>query len=401
MINKAFSFKPVTLLMAADAIYTAGTLEVVSPEQIFGMELEIERFKNRDHHCDGFNYTNDGSLRENGIEAVSYPTKAKYVQTLLEKFFKLHKITPKNYTERCSTHIHMNVQDMTFDNLKTLATVYQTVERLLFNFVGNERDENPFCVPWYQSGITPHFIEKLSEDPKHVRRWMKYSALNFLPISSQGTVEFRHMHGTCDVLLLITWMNLLSRMQQYSMIVPFEKLKATIMAMNTVSNYDMFLNDVFKNQTQHLLSATNYKDLLSVGVVDSKLMFIKQDEKDRKHPPKEEMVEERLQQDIANILARERARPIAAPRRPPLPGLRYIDGAPAAQQAAQPRAADAWADWRIEPARRFRVEDRAGRNVHVNVDLIGGGMTPEQNVQRYIDAGWIQIEPNSFQAPIF
>lgn len=354
---------PVEKKMLPARLYAVGDIPMKSDDLIFGMELEIEHFRQGTVEIEGFNYTADNSLRGNSIEAITYPTKAKHLQTLLEKFFKEHKITSKNYSERCSTHVHMNAQGMTYEQLKTLATIYQTVERLLFHYVGNERDENVFCVPWYESGLTPHFIDNMSSNADGtLARWIKYAALNFLPIRKQGTVEFRHMHGTCDVPYLMGWINLLSCMHKYAMENTFEKMKENILSMNTVSNYDGFLNDVFQNHTWLLVKPENYKELLSIGVVDTKLML---------------MTNKKKKKETAEINWGEAAA-----------AQLQADGLDNFIRAA-----------RVAPAPLLRqheiLNNVLGWRRHTNVDLLG-----PHSRHAYIRAGWEEYAPNCFQLKV-
>jgi hypothetical protein len=161
------------------------------------------------------------------------------------------------------------------EQVKVLALVYQTVERLLFGFVGNEREDNIYCVPWHQSGITAAFVDRLDKNPgRQAANWIKYAALNFKTLRELGTLEFRHLHGTCDVPFLIQWINLLSCMQRYASTHTFAEVKHTVLEMNTVSNYDFYLREIFQEHANVLTAIEDYKGLLSVGVIDTKLMLL-------------------------------------------------------------------------------------------------------------------------------
>jgi hypothetical protein len=169
----------------------------------------------------------------------------------------------------------MNVQDCTVAEVKSMALLYQIFERLLFNYVGNERGENIFCVPWYTSGMTPLFVNKLTNNFDGVaRNWQKYSALNLLPMRDKGTIEFRHLHGTCDVQYIMRWIRLITSMRSYAKKMTYKALTNTLLAMNTVSNYDQFIADVFGADTPYL-TVGDFKSAMSVGVIDAKLMVMK------------------------------------------------------------------------------------------------------------------------------
>lgn len=272
-IQEIYGMQKVGDVRLVDGIYF-DNMDWPDPELLMGVELEIEDFRERTI-LEGWNLVEDGSLRNGGREAISAPTPAKQYEDMLTKFFNGNRITPRNYSDRCSTHVHVNVQDMTLSQLKVFCMVYCIFERLLFKFVGNYREENIYCVPWYQSGLSPQFIDRLAKNyDTAIRGWIKYSALNLLPVRAQGTVEFRHLHGTCDVPTIKQWMRFISRMVVYAKATTWKALTENILEMNTVSNYDMFMTDVFQADTP-ILMKDNYKESLSVGVVDAKLMLVK------------------------------------------------------------------------------------------------------------------------------
>lgn len=250
-----------------------GTEVIASPEALVGIELEIEGWQ-WDRRLPGFSFTDDGSLRNNGIEAVSTPIRLMHAPGLLRSFFATFPVTEANYSERCSIHVHMNVLDFTFEQLATLALLYQTLERVLFAWVGNDRDKSIFCVPWSQSGTNYRLVSNMMNEPHHaIRRWQKYTALNLAPVQTQGTVEFRHLHGTNDQALITNWLRVIGRLRAYAVANPLEKVKDQLLNMNTVSNYGQWLEDVFQQEAA-MLRSEKLDTQLSLGVVDTKFMLI-------------------------------------------------------------------------------------------------------------------------------
>ena len=253
------------------------------PDLIVGLELEIENFnEENERYFPGVEFTDDGSLRNSnrgmGIEAITLPLQTKYVRNFLEEFFFRYEISDSNYSERCSVHVHVNVNDMSYEQLASLCLVYQTVEDLLFSYVDSERANSIFCVPWNQCNLNYSIADKLIEylktevDP--FRNWQKYSALNLIPVMNQGSVEFRHLEGTCDVDKIMGWVSLLSCMMKYVMETPLQDVKENIIRMNTVSNYHEWLTSVFGKYI-HLLQSDSFEKKLSRGVVDTKLALVR------------------------------------------------------------------------------------------------------------------------------
>lgn len=278
-VLELFGQRPVeTRLMYKDSKYKGweGDIPLVAPDLIMGLELEIESFGDYDDFPFGCNVTEDGSLRNGGREVITLPTKTKYLQRVLENVFKKHNITPANYSDRCSTHVHINVQDFNPDQLKNVALTYQVVERLLYKWVGEEREGNIYCVPWYQTNLNQTLVDQLTRDiTRTCRRWIKYTALNLVPVQEQGTLEFRHLYGTCDVNIIMKWVNILASLVEYARRQDHTALSECILNMNTVSNYDMFLRDVFGQTAELFTALPDYKAVLGVGVVDTKLMLMK------------------------------------------------------------------------------------------------------------------------------
>lgn len=279
---------------------------VVNPDLVVGVELEIENFPLEiDGPLYNLSIAEDGSLRNRGRELITYPIATKHLEHLLKQVVKGCRLGARNYSDRCSTHVHANVQNLTLQQLKAIALIYQVSERLLFQFVGNERENNIFCVPWYQADVTRHMMSAIDGNALSVsRNWYKYTALNFQPVGQKGTIEFRHLHGTCDVPLILTWVNLIGSIFKYATSNTYERVADEILALNTVSNYDGFAHQVFGGLTD-VLFTHNYRELLTLGVVDAKLLLL--------NPPKaakksRASLDSDFEAYIARIRADDRAR---------------------------------------------------------------------------------------------
>jgi hypothetical protein len=262
-------------LMRNKKSFSEGTIAVAAKELIVGLELEIEAFPtHKEFAYGGMTFSNDNSLRNGGIEVITEPVHVKHVENLLAGFFKHFGITEENYSERCSLHVHMNVCDITVDHLASLALLYQLFERGLFTYIGHGRGNNIFCVPWCQANINVNLVNVIrKQDWYSLRNWQKYTALNLLPIQHQGTVEFRHLHGTCDVAHIVEWLNLIGSMYNYAMKTPVDELQELICALNTNSAYEVFLNAVFGEYAKVLTAQPDFHIAMEQGVIDCKLML--------------------------------------------------------------------------------------------------------------------------------
>lgn len=262
------------MLTPFEKYYKKGELPVAAPNLIVGLELEIEKWRHSDTVVDGFQYKSDGSLRGNSVEAVTYPLPSWAVEDRLTRFFETHKITANNYSERCGTHVHMDVSQMTMEQLATFCQLYCVFERLLFKFAGLDRQNNIFCVPWEHTNLGEHITSYLKQDPQMLSRsWQKYTALNLAPIRTFGSVEFRHLAGTCDVKFLVTWLNLIGSLYNYSVNNTNEKVISEINSINTSSAYNTFAQAVFGEWFSYLDSSNLQMDM-ETGVINVKVMSL-------------------------------------------------------------------------------------------------------------------------------
>lgn len=251
---------------------------VIAAQQLIGLEFEVENCRENYRYYigllsdSGFGVTTDGSLRGNAFEFVSVPMTIGQASTQIPRFFQDTEFTEENFTDRCSIHVHANVLDMTQDSLSSLALVYQTVEDILFKFVGADRDTNLYCIPWNQCKMNHNLIAKIFVDPYHtLRSWQKYTALNLKPITAQGTVEFRHMHGTSDQVKILTWIQIIGSIMEYAKKHPLEEVIKTIQEMNTSSNYMGFFEEVFRGLLPY---DAEYRMTLEMGVINAKYSLL-------------------------------------------------------------------------------------------------------------------------------
>lgn len=231
----------------------------VDPERYVGIEVEVENAASDTvHEIISHNFikiTEDGSLRNNGLEYITCPHKSKYTASLLEQLFSLlHK--DHKFTTRTSIHIHVNARDMTPIQIRGLVLVYLTVERLLYNWIKNDRDKSIFCVPIIETELATYLLNKKKYD------WMKYTGLNLKPLTGLGTIEFRHMHGNKDLQRNIEpWLNMILCLFKFATQHDYKYIQGRVFELNTTSNYYTFLHDVFGHYAGLLAHPEYHKDM--------------------------------------------------------------------------------------------------------------------------------------------
>lgn len=164
-----------------------------------GVELEVEDVPNPPNRMKFWSLHQDGSLRNNGIEFVfASPLGGMDAFKALSELDSLLYTTKPDLNIRCSTHVHVDVRDMTVKQLKRMILAYAYYESFLFRQSGYYRFKSNFCMPLAKA---EGMVEILGRHWNHrnqdefmryaVGNWDKYCAMNLLPIGNYGSMEFR------------------------------------------------------------------------------------------------------------------------------------------------------------------------------------------------------------------
>lgn len=198
-----------------------------------GIELELEGFRGRDQEeaqsflGEAWHVTGDGSLRNGGVEFVTAGGKGGV--DLHAAFVRINDLLARvqyDASFRCSTHMHLNMQDFTFNQVARFMLAYTCVEPVLFTFCGNYRRSSNFCVPIAESlPFHKKLIARLYDDAIGSHSGAacnKYTAMNFLPLFDGGrdrpplgTVEFRGGRPLTTTGEFIKQANLLLALKKY------------------------------------------------------------------------------------------------------------------------------------------------------------------------------------------
>ena len=298
---------------------------------VCGVELEIENLPSgHGYYVDlagsFWVVDEDGSLRPRG-EAWEFISKPAPMSVMLAEVANLLtnlKVTEEdNYSDRCSVHIHTNVLDFTQGQIASLALIYPVFESVLFRFInhykkkedqGYCRDTNLYCIPWSDCRLNKNLVDNMFNSPDSIRYWQKYTALNLLPIREKGTVEWRHLHGTCDIDKITQWVNMIGAIMAYAKNTSFDDIVKTITILNDVSSYQQFFQDVLQGTLDY---TEEYRPLLAEGVVNAKYSLMNWEA--NKNKPKKKSLLDSLAEynkvavdDVAPAHPQDRE----APRRP-------------------------------------------------------------------------------------
>lgn len=185
--------------LIGSAVATDPAHTLLPPGNI-GIELELEG-REEWPSVAGWRKEADGSLRD-GIEYVfDGPKGGALALRNIKNMASMLKEYPVDNSFRCSTHIHLDVRDMDFEQLKRLVIAYSMMEGVMFQHCAVERRYSNFCTPFFLNTWLPRLFAGYLADERDTHRlhnlgaWPKYSALNLKPVTQYGSVEFRGSHA--------------------------------------------------------------------------------------------------------------------------------------------------------------------------------------------------------------
>ena len=178
------------------------------PRRRIGIEIELEHVRIADLKPNNiyWEYGHDDSLRNysNELRGIEFrlrkPIWGKDIRAALDNLEDMLKGSPPHASIRCSDHLHFDVRDLTIEELKLIVSVYVIFERLIFNYIGQDRENSFYCVPLWK--FLPAVIQQSAEAglstgkaTQYLKCFPKYSALHLDSALHIGSIEFRAMTG--------------------------------------------------------------------------------------------------------------------------------------------------------------------------------------------------------------
>jgi putative amidoligase enzyme len=208
--------------------YLSTPLELVPMVKVpgeIGIEIEVEgRELPKRLTSDYWTVHTDGSLHgeDNAEYVLATPVPRDKVDAALQELqgFFVKKKSKLEFSNRCSVHVHINVQELTFKQIFTFLTCYFIVEDLLTEWCGPDRIGNMFClrvkdaeyiIDLLRGAIADNNVRHLSQQA------YRYAGANVVPSVSFGSVEFRSMRGTADPDVINPWVEMLTSIKDASL----------------------------------------------------------------------------------------------------------------------------------------------------------------------------------------
>lgn len=236
-----------------------------------GIEIEVENCPGspvEDWHIDS-----DGSLRNLGMEyKTTYGHRAFHTYKSL---IRLHQYLTHNgcvFSERTSVHVHVDVRDLTKEQLWSMLLVYAAIEPMLFRYAGEKRKHNIFCVPFCSSST---YVKSKDKDfgvsINHIMFLAtKYTAFNMACIKDFGTVEFRHMQGNSDPNYIFPWVMMLVLLKTFVKQHTLQEICELLCDLKSRSFYGAFIDSVFFGFSRYLQLDAN---AMSKSLSQAKLLM--------------------------------------------------------------------------------------------------------------------------------
>lgn len=227
---------------------------------LIGVEIEVEDVKHEDPQRVSayvWTSTNDGSLRNNGIEFVSKPIAARDAPKALYYLFEQCVVKESCFSPRTSVHVHVDFQQVNDDVVKNFVLMYGVLEKFFYNFIGHSRDKNIYCVPITQTRFMEGMLSKSLGTL--AGNWSKYTGLNILTLNNYGTIEFRHMHGTYDYTYISVWIRLIMKLREWVMSQTTDQIIGLVRRFDDTYPYAQLLSDIFGEDAPHL-DQPNYRE---------------------------------------------------------------------------------------------------------------------------------------------
>jgi hypothetical protein len=146
--------------------------------------------------------------------------------------------------------------------------LYALYEEFFFAMVEQGRRGNIHCVPLTETHLPGNYalpIEKLAQQG----RWHKYTALNILPLTTLGTVEFRHLQGTDDVELFGEWLQLLENLWKLS-----QETTITVEALVSEEVLKSWWKELFGHSKRIMALEPAFNNTIANSLLDVKFAFI-------------------------------------------------------------------------------------------------------------------------------
>ncbi len=242
-------------------IYHAGAY--VKSLTYVGVELEFSSMPGA--RVSYWSWHSDGSVRGSapGELVLRTPTPPLFFDEAVNEY--RDKIMDKvSVNDSCGMHVHVDVCDLTMEELRGVLLFYSVLERTIYKYCGSDRDNNNFCVPlWECWNKVDLFGRGLA-----VENRLRYCGLNLAAIRKFGSIEFRMHPGVVSADKIARWVGLCARIKEYGRTCTVESLYNLLQGASAYS----FLYSTLDSSACILVPYVTKEDLMG-GIMDGKEIY--------------------------------------------------------------------------------------------------------------------------------
>lgn len=267
-----------------------------------GIELEIEGSR-LPHYgvqtqrpiaiSDTWSIVRDGSLRNGAEYILTKPISATKVPDVLTEFQKMMEEfkTAPVYSLRTSTHIHINVNDLEYEQALNYIYLYALVENVITKMCHKSRIGNRFCLRMQDAegviAAAAELIKRRTVGGQAFTRYLgedshKYSAINMCVMAKYGSLEFRALEGTNDWKKIQLWINTLLDLRNAAQ--QYEEIPDIFEDLNKIGA-NAFLKKVLKKTFKNHWNDAAEQEILTSASITYDLVYAA-----LKYPKKEELL---------------------------------------------------------------------------------------------------------------
>lgn len=168
------------------------------------------------------------------------------------------------FSFRTSVHVHVNVQQLTVNQIMNMAYTYFICETVVMNYCAPHRRGNRFCLRMEDAEGIQSFLIKFitcNEERLHLLNpndAIRYAAFNFEAMWKYGSVEFRGLEGTLSPERINNWAGALVNIREFAK--RFKNIQQ-IHDFFVKNSPNMFLDSVLGNYSEMFKYAGFAQDL--------------------------------------------------------------------------------------------------------------------------------------------
>lgn len=235
----------------------------VMPSTLIGMEFEYEGVEKPSAvHESGSPFAGlweqhrEDSLKDLGAEYVfRHPLFGQDAYNAINFLMDFAAAQKWKCSLRAGIHVHIDIRDLETPQLIGMTILYAIVEPLLYRWIGQNRENSVFCVPFYKADeallSACSIIHTAMDDERSgghsviaaAEAFERYAGLNLQALSKFGSAEFRHMRTTHDKQRVFDWVNMIMSLKATTYKLPQSDGAIVRMAENLTAT--QLLNYVF------------------------------------------------------------------------------------------------------------------------------------------------------------